>query len=172
MKGMSLDLQPILRGGRVWLRPQREDDLEALYAVASDPSLWAQHPQPNRWQRPVFEGIFREGMASGGALVAIDPGTQAVIGGTRYYDVDVAAEAVTIGYTFIARAHWGSGVNDEMKRLMVDHAFTWAKTVWFYVGVDNLRSRRAVEKLGAVYSHDAPRGEGTMHAFYRLDAPR
>jgi RimJ/RimL family protein N-acetyltransferase len=169
---MPFDLQPILRGGRVLLRPQREDDLEALYAVAADPLLWAQHPQTTRWQRPVFEGIFREGMASGGALVVCDAVTHAVIGGSRYYDVDEGARSLAIGFTFIARSLGVPGVNDEMKRLMLDHAFTWASTVWFYVGVDNLRSRRAVEKLGAVYSHDALRGTGTMHAFYRLDAPR
>jgi N-acetyltransferase len=166
-----LDLQPILRGGRVLLRPQRADDFEAMYAVASDPLLWAQHPQSTRWQRPVFEALFHEGAASGGALVACDAATQAVIGGTRYYDVDETARSVAIGYTFVARSLWGSGVNDEMKRLMLAHAFTWARTVWFYVGVDNTRSRRAVEKLGAVYSHDEPRGVGTLHAFYRLDAP-
>lgn len=167
---MPIDLQPTLHGTLVNLRPVREDDLEALYAVASDPELWALHPQRNRWERPVFEGVFREGLASGGMLVATDPRSEAVLGSSRFYDLKEDTRALTIGYTFVARSAWGSGVNAEMKRLMLDHAFSWAQTVWFYVGVDNLRSRRAVEKLGATFSHTEQRQWVTLHALYALSA--
>jgi RimJ/RimL family protein N-acetyltransferase len=142
---MPLDLQPTLRGERILVRPQAADDFEALYQIASDPEVWRMHPEPDRWQRPVFERLFAQGLASGGALIALDGRSGAVVGASRFYDVDEEARAVTIGYTLVARPEWGNGVNDEMKRLMLDHAFSWAEVVWFYVGFDNLRSRRAVE---------------------------
>lgn len=166
---MALDLQPTLRGDQILIRPQAEADFEALYQVASDPALWRLHPEPERWQRPVFERIFKQGLASGGALVVVELATGALLGGSRYYDVDEQARALVVGYSFVARAMWGTGVNAEMKRLMLDHAFGWAEVVWFNVGVENLRSRRAVEKLGARYSHEELRHWRTPHALYRLD---
>ena len=127
------------------------------------------HPEPDRWQLPNFQRIFEQGLASGGALVAEAKGSGAILAGSRFYDLDEGTRSVTIGYTFVARSEWGSGVNSEMKRLMLDHAFTWAESVWFYIGVDNTRSRRAVEKLGARYSHEELRSWRTAHALYRLE---
>jgi RimJ/RimL family protein N-acetyltransferase len=166
---MPLERQPTLRGDRILLRPQTADDFEALYRVASDPEMWRMHPYPDRWQRPVFQALFEQGLASGGALIAVDARSGAVLGGSRYYDVDENARALTIGYTLVARSEWGNGVNGEMKRLMLQHAFGWAESVWFYVGVDNLRSRRAVEKLGAPFVGAELRHWPVLHALYRLD---
>jgi RimJ/RimL family protein N-acetyltransferase len=166
---MLLDLQPTLLGAGITLRPQVASDFDALYRVAGDPELWRMHPESNRWERPVFERIFAEGLASGGALVSVRQATGELLGGSRYYDLKEATRSVAIGYTFVARSEWGRGVNSEMKRLMLDHAFGWAEAVWFYVGVDNIRSRRAVEKLGAECSHEEVRNWQARHAMYRLD---
>ena len=54
----QLDLQPVLTGPNLLLRPMQQDDFEALYKVASDKLMWEQHPDPLRWQRPVFEVLF------------------------------------------------------------------------------------------------------------------
>ena len=75
-----MDRQPVLAGDRLLLRPAHADDWAAVYAVASDPELWAQHPAHDRWQEPVFRAFFDAGLASGGMLVAIDRATGAVIG--------------------------------------------------------------------------------------------
>jgi len=61
----SFDLQPTLIGKAISLRPLRAEDFEALYAAASDPLIWEQHPEPLRYQRPVFEGFFASALASG-----------------------------------------------------------------------------------------------------------
>ena len=56
---------------------------------------------------------------------------------------------MAVGFTFLSRLHWGGKVNAEMNDLMLAHAFTWAKRVWFHVGIDNIRSQKAMEKIGA-----------------------
>lgn len=140
--------QPTLRGEHVQLRPIRADDLDALHAAAADPLVWEQHSERNRHERPVFERFFAGALECGGGLVALDAAGQ-VIGSSRYYDWDPSDRSVVIGYTFLARSHWGTGANREMKRLMLDHAFRWAKTAWFHVSPGNVRSQRALERIGA-----------------------
>lgn len=171
----AFDLQPTLVGGTIILRPLRADDLDVLHAAASDPLIWAQHPEPTRYQRDVFEhGFFVGALASGGAFVVIDKATGEVIGSSRYYEWHPDTREVAIGFTFLARSHWGGGTNHEMKRLMLDHAFRWARVVWFHVGIDNWRSRKAMEKIGGHLSHVEGKiihGVEHVHAFYRIDAP-
>jgi len=163
------DWQPTIRGALVLLEPLQAGDSEALYAVASDPLIWEQHPEHTRWQREVFTGFFQGAMQSGSALLIRDAVTGDVIGSSRFYEWDANAGEVAIGYTFLARSHWGGGVNGELKRLMLDHAMRYAQRVWFHVGTANHRSRRALAKIGAVFSHscsaDATRG-GRDVAYY------
>lgn len=140
--------QPTLRGEHVQLRPIRADDLDALHAAAADPLVWEQHSERNRHERPVFERFFAGALECGGGLVALDAAGN-VIGSSRYYDWDPSDRSVVIGYTFLARSHWGTGANREMKRLMLDHAFRWAKTAWFHVSPGNVRSQRALERIAA-----------------------
>lgn len=170
----AFDLQPTLCGPTITLRPLRATDFEALHAAAADPAIWALHPEPARYQRDVFRsGFFASALVSGGALVVAERSSGAVIGSSRYYDWNAAAREVAIGYTFLARSHWGGATNREMKRLMLAHAFRWARTVWFHVGAGNLRSRRAMEKIGARLSHEEMRpvqGVPYPYAVYRIDA--
>ncbi|WP_336511600.1 hypothetical protein [Candidatus Accumulibacter phosphatis] len=65
-------LQPTLIGETIFLRPLQAGDFEPLYAAASDPAIWEQHPEPLRYQRAVFAGFFASALASGGALLAIE----------------------------------------------------------------------------------------------------
>jgi RimJ/RimL family protein N-acetyltransferase len=150
------------------VRPITPADVEPLYVVASDPAIWAMHPEPTRWQRDVFQRFADGALASGGGLVVTRRATGALIGASRYYDWRAAARSVAIGYTFLARAHWGDGSNDELKQLLLAHAFTFADTVWFHVGDRNLRSRRAVEKLGAEAVHAVTDAEHRCTVHYRL----
>jgi N-acetyltransferase len=163
-----LDRQPTLEGGLVALRPLCADDFDALFAVAADPLIWEQHPEPNRWQRPVFERFFAAAIASGGALLAVDRASGAVIGSSRYQPVDGDPRAVEIGWTFVARKFWGGHYNGEMKRLMIDHALRSVDRVIFVIGADNRRSRRAVEKIGATLVGDAPASYGEGRVIYEI----
>lgn len=147
---MPFDLQPLLRGHLIVLRPLGAGDFADLYAVARDPLIWEQHPDSNRHELAVFQGFFRDALASGGALIAIDAATAAVIGSSRFHGYDEAASEIEIGWTFLARSHWGGRYNAEMKRLMLAHAFRYVNRVLFLVGPNNIRSQRALEKIGAV----------------------
>jgi RimJ/RimL family protein N-acetyltransferase len=167
---VAFNPQPVLAGQLLTLRPLRGDDFDALYAVASDPLVWEQHPVSTRYQPAVFRGFFDEAMASGGALLALDRATGAVIGSSRFHGYDAAAGEVEIGWTFLARACWGGRYNGEMKRLMLTHAFASVRRVVFVIGVGNIRSQRAVEKLGAVRLPATRPGAGGESYVYALTA--
>ncbi len=143
-------MQPTLSDALLTLRPMVEVDREPLFDVAHDREIWALHPAHDRWQRDVFDPFFDEGLASQGALSVIDTTSGAVIGSSRY-DIRVCdAGEVEIGWTYLARDFWGGSYNRSMKRLMLEHAFTLFDTAIFLVGETNLRSRRAMEKIGGV----------------------
>lgn len=163
-----LNLQPTLSSPQITLRPLAAQDFHALLGVASDPLIWAQHPDPARGTREGFQLFFEGALRSQGCLVAIDTVRESLIGWSRYGNY-VPGESVMIGYTFLARSHWGGAANAQMKRLMLRHAFTDVPVVLFTVAEHNLRSRRAVEKLGAERcgAEDAPRW-GQIHVIYRL----
>jgi N-acetyltransferase len=144
------DAQPHLKGTLLALNPLRAEDFADLFAVASDPLIWEQHPVPDRYKEEVFRGFFAEAIASGGALVARDAKDGRVVGSSRFYGYDEAKSEVEIGWTFLARSHWGGLYNGEMKRLMLRHAFQFVDTAVFLVGPQNIRSQRAVEKIGGL----------------------
>ncbi len=102
----------------------------------------------------MFRAFFADALANKGALLAIDaktgPHFGTVIGSTRYQGLEEAGGgSVEIGWTFLARAHWGGRTNHEMKRLMLAHALASVAEVRFLVGEANTRSRRALERIGA-----------------------
>jgi RimJ/RimL family protein N-acetyltransferase len=168
---MPFDLQPHLTGDLVELRPLRAADYDALYAVAADPLVWQQHPCSDRYREPVFQAFFREAMESGGALLALDRKAGGrVIGSSRFHGYDERRSEIEIGWTFLARSHWGGVYNGEMKRLMLRHAFGFVDSVVFSIGPQNIRSQRAVERIGAVREGSRVDGNGREHVIYRINA--
>lgn len=165
---MAFELQPQLRGELLSLRPLAADDYAALYAVASDPLIWEQHPQPDRYQDSVFRGFFRDALASGGALIATDNKSGAVIGTSRFNAYDEAAREIEIGWTFLGRGYWGGNYNSEMKLLMLSHAAQFVDKVLFVIGSHNRRSQRAVEKLGGKRSGQRQHANGREDFVYTL----
>ncbi len=168
---MPFDLQPVLEGKLLRLRPLRPEDFHDLYAVASDPLIWEQHPVRNRHEEEVFRGFFREALESGGALIATDSKDGAVIGSSRFNGYDSGRSEVEIGWTFLARSRWGGAYNGEMKQLMLRHAFRFVNSVVFLVGPQNFRSQRALEKIGAVREGTRLDGNGRESVLYRIAAP-
>jgi RimJ/RimL family protein N-acetyltransferase len=166
-----LDFQPTLRGDAVALRPLRAEDYAALSAVAADPLIWEQHPDPRRHEPDRFRAFFDESLASGGALVAIDAVSERVIGSSRYHGHDAERSEVEIGWTFLARSCWGGTHNGEMKRLMLGHAFRFVESVVLLVSPDNVRSQRAVEKIGAVRDGMRRDARGVESYVYRIRRP-
>jgi len=168
---MPFDLEPVLKGEILELRPLRPGDFHDLYAVASDPLIWEQHPIPDRYKEEVFREFFREALESGGALVAIDSKDGQVIGSSRFHGYDEQKSEIEIGWTFLARSHWGGIYNWEMKQLMLRHAFRFVNSVIFLVGPENLRSQRALEKIGAVRAGSRLDNDDRLSLIYQITAP-
>lgn len=144
------NIQPVLENPLVLLQPLREEDFEALYQAASDPKIWEQHPNKDRWKLEVFKVYFEGAMQSKGAFKIIDKTTGQVAGSTRIYDYNPKDNSVLIGYTFIARAYWGKGMNSAVKALMLEYLFEHVSKVLFHIGAENIRSQIAIGRLGAV----------------------
>lgn len=167
--------QPHLVGDLLELRPLRPEDWDALFAVARDPLIWEQHPARDRHQEAVFREFFREALESGGALAVIDRKTQGIIGSSRYFGFDPDKGEIEIGWTFLARSHWGGTYNGELKRLMLDHAFTCVENVVFLIAPTNVRSQKAVAKIGGVMTErrtrTSPTGALVEHVVYQVRKP-
>lgn len=169
---MGFDPQPLLRDELLELRPLRAEDFDRLFAVAADPLIWEQHPARDRHQEEQFRALFRESLDSGGALVAIDAADGNIIGSSRFHGYDEERSEIEIGWTFLARSHWGGRYNGAMKRLMLRHAFRFVDRVIFLVGPQNHRSRRAVEKIGGVHAGARPDANGRESVIYEITAER
>lgn len=173
VRPVHADLQPILTGEKLLLRPLTGADWEAMYAVASDPLLWEVHPAWDRYKEPVFREYFGGAIASRGALAVIDRATDSIIGGSRYANFVAEQNEIEIGWSFLARDYWGGAYNREMKMLMLTHGFRFFDSIRFNIGASNSRSRRAVEKIGArldgEYVPEAINGvPPVLHVIYRL----
>ncbi len=148
---MDFSIQPILESHKVRLVPLQESDFERLYQVASDPLVWEQHPNKNRFQRDIFRNFFDGALISEGAFIIIDKVSNEVAGSTRFYSYDEDENSIFIGYTFYGRKFWGGQLNPIVKKMMLDYIFQYVDLVKFHVGAENWRSRKAMEKLGAEF---------------------
>src|SRR5881296_3275628 len=161
---MGFDLQPSLTGSLVQLRPLELEDFPALFVAASDPLIWEQHPEPDRYKREVFQRFFDGAMESKGAFAIIERKSGRIIGSSRYYEYNAERREVIVGFTFLQRAFWGGAYNGELKSLMLDYAFRFVDRVLFQVGENNLRSQKALEKIGARFLErtELPGPNGSM----------
>src|SRR5436309_1010860 len=161
---MKFELQPTLSGELIEIRPMKLQDFEALYKAASDPLIWEQHPDSDRYRPEVFQKFFDGAIESGGAFAVIERKSGRIIGSSRYCNLKPAESEVEIGWTFLERAFWGGAHNRELKSLMLDHAFRFVDRVVFVVGEKNLRSQKSLQKIGARFLKKAqlPAPDGTM----------
>ncbi|WP_378104005.1 GNAT family N-acetyltransferase [Chryseobacterium sp. sg2396] len=146
---MNFSIQTILENETYQLIPLQQGDFESLYEVASDLKVWEQHPNKDRYRREVFENFFQGAIESGGAFKVVEKATGDILGSTRFYDFDDENNSIFIGYTFYGTKSWGRKINQQIKKLMLDYIFQFIDTVYFHVGKDNIRSRTAMERLGA-----------------------
>lgn len=146
---MKFSVQTILENQDYQLIPLQQGDFESLYKVASDPRVWEQHPNKDRYKREVFQNFFVGAMESKGAFKILEKATGNVIGSSRYYDYNEEDNSIFVGYTFYGTESWGKGINPQIKKLMLDYIFRFVGKVNFHVGKDNMRSRTAMERLGA-----------------------
>lgn len=159
-----IDLQPTLIGNLIEIRPLHKGDLAGLFQAASDPLIWEQHPEKDRYKREVFQRFFDTAMESEGAFAVIDRRSGRIIGSSRYWNFKPDKSEIEIGWTFLERAFWGGAYNGELKSLMLKHAFRFVENVLLIVGESNLRSQKAVEKIGGRFlrQEERPGSNGRM----------
>lgn len=145
---MPINIQPLLENEKVILYPLQDMDFEGLYLTASDPKIWEQHPNKNRWKKEVFKNFFDGAMQSKGAFKIVDKSTGNIIGSTRFYDYNEQENSILIGYTFYSLACWGKGINLAVKTIMLDYIFQFVEKVNFHIGANNVRSQIAIGRLG------------------------
>lgn len=151
MESTQINWQPAhLESEYVKLVPLQESDFEALFAVASDPLIWEQHPAWDRYKREVFQTFFDKALATGSAFGIYDKSTGELIGSTRYYDYKPEESSVAVGYTFFARKYWGGKFNQSGKKLVIDYALQFVENICFHIAPNNIRSQQAIMKIGAV----------------------
>ena len=160
-----MDLQPTLENDFIISRPLKETDFDQLFKAASDPLIWDQHPNKNRYKKSEFQTFFRGAIESGGAYIIYKKETGEAIGSSRFYGWKEEDASIEIGYTFFSRENWGKKYNLYLKTLMLDHAFTFADKVIFHIGATNFRSQKSIEKLPA-------RKVGEMIVEYFGEAPK
>jgi N-acetyltransferase len=143
-----MNLQPILEDELIILRPLKKSDFEPLYEIAKDRLIWKQHPNHDRHREDVYGEFFKDSIKSKGALIIIDKSNDKIIGSSRFKPIKNVANAIEIGWSFLSRKHWGGKFNKSMKKLMIDYAFESVEDIIFYIGKDNIRSQKAVKKIG------------------------
>ena len=145
---MHFSIQPILENENFKLIPLKENDFERLFEVASDPKVWEQHPNKDRYKREVFENFFKGAIESKGAFLIIDKQSNEVLGSTRFYDFNEEKNSILIGYTFYGTKSWGKNINPQVKKLMLDYIFQFVCIVDFHIGAENIRSQVSINRLG------------------------
>ena len=160
------DLQPTLQSELLILRPMVPEDFPEMYAAASDPLIWEQHPASDRYKKEVFEKFFADALACKGGLAILDKQNGKIIGSSRYYEVNIEKKEVVIGFTFLTREYWGGKYNRDLKSLMMDYAFQFFDSILFHVGAKNLRSQMAMQKIGGIKI-----GEINNNFIYKINKP-
>ncbi|PAM94829.1 GNAT family N-acetyltransferase [Flavobacterium sp. IR1] len=172
MNASNFNLQPeVLEDNITKLIPLEESHFDALYEVASDPLIWEQHPMKDRYKIEVFRSFFDAGINSQSSFLILDKNTNEIVGNTRYYDYNAEKSSIAIGFTFIGRKFWGGLHNKSNKKLLIDYAFKHVNTVVFHIGAENIRSQKAVAKLGAVKTKEmmvTSNGADLPHFEYEL----
>lgn len=168
----TFNFQPVLTGNNFSIRPLCENDFDALYRCASDKKLWEGHPAKDRYKEVEFKKWFKSAIESNATVVFQDNITNELIGSSRFYTVDSEPNDVSIGYTFLARQYWGGKTNFEFKQLMLNYAFNYFSNVWFHISPSNIRSQKATQKIGGVFSHEKMAnisGEPQNWLFYKIN---
>lgn len=154
----SFDPCPVtLEGRHVRLEPLADRHADDLFAGGREGDFWAFMPRgpfidladAHTW----ISDTLRKSAAGDQVVFSIvDRATGRVVGTTRYMDIRRADRALEIGWTWIPPAHQRTALNTECKYLLLRHAFEALGAIRVQLKTDgrNLRSQRAIERLGAV----------------------
>lgn len=146
-----------LHGREIDLLPLEEALFEGLLAAASDKRIWEFYP--GDWSVPekffqVYKGSLSQrekGMEY--PFVIYHKPTQSIIGSTRFLDIVPYDKRLEIGGTWLKTEYWATHINFDCKLALLTYCFETLKThrVQLKTQHNNLRSRKAIEKIGGIY---------------------
>jgi RimJ/RimL family protein N-acetyltransferase len=147
----------VLKGKTVELHPLEVENFEKLLEAASNQEIW-ELTSVNYSVPDIFysnSNAALQGRENGTVypFIIVDKSTKEIIGTTRFLDIAPSDGKLEIGVTWIKKEYWGSTVNLECKLLLLSYSFDIlnANRVQFRAKADNLRSRKAIEKIGGVF---------------------
>jgi RimJ/RimL family protein N-acetyltransferase len=154
---MLSDLRPVvLRGKQVYLEPLEERHAAELFAIGRDERIWRYFPRcpitsEEDAQRFIEQAMLSRAFGNELQFAIRACATDALIGATRYQDIQPRHESVEVGWTFVHPGHWFRGAGTESTLLLVQHAIEdlGAGRVWCKTDARNLRTQRVLEKCGA-----------------------
>ena len=156
------NVEPVIRevtlqGGHVILEPLRIEHTEELYHPAREEEIWKFFSMEVRTQDDLARWISKriDAVKQGSALAFVqrDAKTRQAFGSTSLFDIDLGNRQAEIGHTWIDASHRRTAANTEAKLLLFAHAFDQlgCSRVQIKTATENVRSRKAIERLGAKY---------------------
>jgi N-acetyltransferase len=154
----AADLRDTFAGRLVRLEPLAAEHEPGLIEAAGDPEMFAWMPVDMSSSRDALHewlittlAAAREGSTVPFAIVAAD--SNRVLGSTRFLELRFEHLRAEIGWTWVTRSAWSSGVNVETKLLLLEHAFerVGLRRIEFKTDARNERSRGALLALGAAF---------------------
>ncbi len=153
-----MTITPItLTGHWARLEPLAKRHAPDLFQVSQDEEIWQYLPYPMPHTADEMCGwvsSVQQLQARGQVLpfAIVDQATGQAVGSTRYMDISEQDRHVEIGGTWLGRAYWRTPINTECKYLLLKHAFEELGCIRVQLKTDlrNVRSQRAIERLGAV----------------------
>lgn len=151
---MSLDVKPVeLSGEGVRLEPLSQDHAQGLYNRGRSAQDWAYMPRSCFIDQADVRQWIDEALAADKqqAFAIVETQKNKVVGSTRYLNVRPEHRSVEIGWTWLGQEWQRTGLNTEVKLLLLIHAFERLGCVRVEFKTDgrNLRSQRALERIGA-----------------------
>jgi RimJ/RimL family protein N-acetyltransferase len=169
-----------LDGQHVQLITLNKDHFSELEVLAGDKRIW-QHYVYDGTDNTRFRAVLKSAldeMLNGTqvAFVIYHKELKKIAGSTRFMDIQSLHRKLEIGSTWLHPDYWGTEVNLECKLLMLTYCFekAGASRVQFKTDENNIRSRKAIEKVGGkfegVLRHDMLRDNGTKRnsAYYSI----
>ena len=154
-----------LQGKRVRLEPLSLSHVPALRPHADEAEIWEfllilKHGRPDAMDLWVENAIKEARDGTSFPYAVVDQATGVAVGSTSLYEYSAPMKRITVGHSWLSRSCWGSGINTEAKYLLFKHCFEslGIRRLQTRVDVMNLRSHKAVEKLGFV-------PEGVLRSF-------
>lgn len=157
-KSPDMDFFPTLENKRVLLRPLQLNDVQQLQPLAlAEPDLFTFMATFIGSERDLIQfvedAVQKREQAACIPFVVIDKASDTLAGTTRFTDIELRHKRAELGYTWISSRFHQTGLNKAMKYLMLQHAFEimHLNRVEIKTNELNLRSRHAIESIGASY---------------------